>query len=90
MQDVFLLFISKRKPSTFWWHTLLKRLPIFPPAAWMSLTKLSKESLLSDIPAGDGKIANLFYSVSQGDKEGVGCDSIMMYFSVQFFSMKLF
>ncbi len=53
----------------------------------MSLTKLSKES---DIPAGDGKIANIFYSVSQGDKEGFGCDSIFMYCSVQFFSMKLF
>ncbi len=30
-----------------------KRLPIDP----------SRESLVSDIPAGDGKIANLFYSV---------------------------
>jgi hypothetical protein len=36
----------------------------------MSLTKLgiiklflSRESLISDIPAGDGKMANLFYSV---------------------------
>ncbi len=35
--------------------------------------------------AGDGKIANLFYSVSQGDKEVVGCDSIIMNFSVQIF-----
>jgi hypothetical protein len=53
----------------------------------MSLTKLSKESLLSDIPAGDGKIVKLFYSLSQGDKEVVGCDSIIIYFSVQI-SMK--
>ncbi len=54
-----------------------KRLAIFPSPAGMSLTKLSMvgnnrpgsklfpaiESLVSDIPAGDGKIANLFYSV---------------------------
>jgi hypothetical protein len=44
---------------------------IFPSPAWMSLTKLSLagkksiipgavESLVSDIPAGEGKIANLF------------------------------
>jgi hypothetical protein len=58
-----------------------KRLTIFPsPAApaGMSLTKLflegnnlifpvpSRESLVSDIPAGDGKMANLFYSVTIG------------------------
>jgi hypothetical protein len=50
---------------------------IFPSPAGMSLTKLSlggnydviyklfpsRESLVSDIPAGDGKMANLFYSV---------------------------
>ncbi len=51
--------------------TLLKRLAIFPYPAGMSLTKLSlagitkfpaRESLVSDIPAGDGKIAKLFYS----------------------------
>jgi hypothetical protein len=42
---------------------------IFPSPAGMSLTKLSldgntvflpRESLVSDIPAGDGKMANLF------------------------------
>jgi hypothetical protein len=45
-----------------------KRLPIFPSPAGMSPTKLSlagniRESLVSDIPAGDGKIGNLFYSI---------------------------
>jgi hypothetical protein len=50
-----------------------KRLSIFPSPAWMSLNKLSlaennllfpaSEILVSDIPAGDGKIANLFYNV---------------------------
>jgi hypothetical protein len=49
-----------------------KWLSIFPPPAGMSLNKLSlagnnlinstRESLLIDIPAGDGKIANLFNS----------------------------
>jgi hypothetical protein len=47
-----------------------KMLVIFPSPAGMSLTKLSlaknihilpaRESLVSDIPAGDGKIVNLF------------------------------
>jgi hypothetical protein len=50
-----------------------KRLTIFPSPFGMSLTKLSlegnkelfqaRESLVNDIPAGDGKLANLFYSV---------------------------
>jgi hypothetical protein len=51
-----------------------KRLLIFPSQAGMSLTKLSLvrnniinpghgESLVSDMPAGHGKISNLFYSV---------------------------
>jgi hypothetical protein len=56
-------------------YTLKKRLSIFPSPAGMSLTKLSlagnklifkpiaRESLVSDIPAGDGKIEDLFYSV---------------------------
>ncbi len=38
------------------WETPLhckKKFPIFPP----------RESLVSDIPAGDGKIVKLFYSV---------------------------
>jgi hypothetical protein len=43
-------------------HCKKKRLPIFPSPVWMSLTKpsLGRESLVSDTPAGDGKIANLF------------------------------
>ncbi len=50
-----------------------KRLAILPSPAGMSHTKLSlagnylvfppRESLVSDIPAGDGKTADLFYSV---------------------------
>jgi hypothetical protein len=49
-----------------------KRLTIFPSLAGMSLTKLflgiiqlflARESLISDILTGNGKIANLFYSV---------------------------
>jgi hypothetical protein len=39
-----------------------KRLAIFPFPAGMSLTQLS---LVSGITAGDGKIANLFYSVEE-------------------------
>ncbi len=55
-----------------------KRLSIFPSSAGMPLTKVSlagnnhgitksfpaRESLVSDIPAGDGKISELFYSIS--------------------------
>ncbi len=48
-----------------------KRLTIFPSQAGMSLTKASLAGnnlvipeLVSDIPAGDRKIANLFYSVA--------------------------
>jgi hypothetical protein len=51
----------------------IKRLASFPSPAGLSLTKLSwpgiiklfpaKESLVSDIPAWDGKNDNLFYSV---------------------------
>jgi hypothetical protein len=50
-----------------------KKLAFSPSPARMSLTKLSlggnyyiipvRESLVSDIPAGDGKNYNLFYSV---------------------------
>ncbi len=50
-----------------------KRLAVFQSPAGMSLTKLSltgsnliipiRESLVSDIPAGDGKTNNFFYSV---------------------------
>jgi hypothetical protein len=53
--------------------TLSKRLAGFPPPAEMSLTKLSQDgnnkffparkSLVNVVPAGDGKTANLFYSV---------------------------
>jgi hypothetical protein len=60
-------------------HTPLKKsFSIFPSAARMSLTKLSlggnydviyelflpRESLVSDIPAGDGNIEKLFYGVT--------------------------
>jgi hypothetical protein len=49
--------------------TLSKRLVVFPSPAGMSLTKSSldgknsRESLMSDFPAGDGKTANLFFTV---------------------------
>jgi hypothetical protein len=56
------------KRSAYVQSTLKKRYVIFPSPAGMSLTKLGKiiparESLVSDIPAGDGKIANLFFTV---------------------------
>ncbi len=38
-----------------------KRLAIFPSSAGMALTKLSAGN--NDIPEGDGKIANLFFTV---------------------------
>ncbi len=54
-------------------HTVKKRLSYFPSPAGMPLTKLTwpgiiklfpaRENLVSDIPAGDGKNANLFYRV---------------------------
>ncbi len=57
-----------------YWPLVLhcKKISDFPIPAGMSLTKPSQpgnnlfppwESLVSDIPAGDDKIANLFYSV---------------------------
>ncbi len=57
-------------------HTLKKKVSNFPVPSGMSLTKLflavknikllpGRESLVSDIPAGDGKIDNLFYSVRE-------------------------
>ncbi len=56
-------------------YNVKKGLEIFPSLAGMSLTKLSlagiiklfltRESLVSHIPAGEGKIANLFYSVNR-------------------------
>jgi hypothetical protein len=62
--------------------TLQKKLATFPSPAGMSLTKLPlgglilifppRESLVSDIPAGDGNVGNFFYSVvSQNIKHGV-------------------
>ncbi len=38
----------------------------YPNSPWPGVIKLflARESLVSDIPAGDVKIANLFYSVS--------------------------
>jgi hypothetical protein len=58
-------------------YTVKKSFSTFPSPARMSLTKLSlvgnydvtyklfltRESLLSDIPAGDGNIKKLFYGV---------------------------
>jgi hypothetical protein len=49
-------------------YTVKKRVSGFPSPAGMSFTKLfpkfpARESLVRDIPAWDGKIANLFYSV---------------------------
>jgi len=55
-------------------YTVKKRLPIFRSSAEMSLTKLllggnnliipgQREFMVSDIPAGDGKIGNLFFTV---------------------------
>ncbi len=57
-------------------YTVKKRLSIFPSPAgvslslganspWAEIIKLfpPRESLVSDIPVGDGKIFNLFYSV---------------------------
>jgi hypothetical protein len=49
-----------------------KRLPTFPSPAGMSLTKLSlagnnliipAQEAVSDIPTGDGNVANLFFTV---------------------------
>jgi hypothetical protein len=66
---------SNKAKQNHWiiFATLKKKLAVFPSPAGMSFTKLSlvgkslkflaRESLDSDIPAGDGKIANLFYSV---------------------------
>jgi hypothetical protein len=53
------------------WYTVKQRFAIFLPSAGMSLTKLSldgnyliipaiRESLVSDIPAGGGKIVKLY------------------------------
>jgi hypothetical protein len=56
-----------------------KRITIFPSPAgmspWQGIIKLflAREGLVSDIPAGDGKIANLFftvYSISMIRKDG--------------------
>ncbi len=60
-------------------YTVKKCFSIFPSPAWTSLTKLSlggnnlymtslfspRESLVSDIPAGDGNIEKLLYGVLQ-------------------------
>jgi hypothetical protein len=57
------------------WYTVKKGLRFsrpqpgchFPNSPWPGIIKLflARESLVSEIPAGDGKIANLFYSVCQ-------------------------
>jgi hypothetical protein len=63
-----------------------KRLPIFPRPGWMSPNKLSLagKSLVSDIMAGDGKIANhllqcIFYSYFK--KIGGQCHSFWVFVS---------
>jgi hypothetical protein len=63
--------VTVRHPSLSALHCK-KRLSIFPSPAGMSLTKLSLTAKLfpatvssvSGIPAGDGKMGNLFYSVA--------------------------
>ncbi len=69
-------FISMKNPNQILVHCL-KSFSIFPSPAGMSLTKLSlggnnfymtslfppRQSLVSDIPAGDGNIEKLFYGV---------------------------
>ncbi len=58
--------ISAEHVTTVILYTV-KRLAIFPSPAGMSLTIINlfpaKESLVSDIPAGEGKIVNCYYSV---------------------------
>jgi len=64
-----------------------KELAIFPSPAGMSLTKLSgwektklfppRKSLISDIPAGDGKTANSFLQCSHDDLKKI-CLEIFM------------
>jgi hypothetical protein len=66
----------KKHNYEFWkFHYSVKNVSDFPvPSrdvtyqtlpAWLGIIKLfpARESLVSDIPAGDGKIANIFYSV---------------------------
>jgi hypothetical protein len=52
------------------WYNIEKRLAIFPSPARMSLTKLSLagKSLVSDNPAGDRKIDNLFLKCNNEEK----------------------
>jgi hypothetical protein len=48
-------------PSTDRRNSTIKKVVIFPSSAGMSLTKLYLAgSLVSDMPSGDGKTANLF------------------------------
>jgi hypothetical protein len=70
-----------------------KGLAVFPSPAGMSLTKLSlggknlyktslfppRESLVSDIPAGDGKMANLFLQCVGADTAaGMNYNSLVL------------
>jgi hypothetical protein len=68
-----------------------KRLAILPSPARMSLTKLSlapgiikffpaRDSLVSDIPAGDGKIAKLFFTVYWGGACGMEESGLVLDF----------
>ncbi len=73
MRIIYCLFVCGKTSSE---TNTLKKLAIFPSPAGMSLTKLSlggnnddviyklfppRESLVSDIPAGDGNIEKLFF-----------------------------
>ncbi len=64
------VFLTKITCKGTWRHTI-KKFIIFPSPGGISLTKLSlagnykfpaRESLVSDIPAGDGKNDKYFYS----------------------------
>ncbi len=74
--DIFSKQYSTR-PLSYIQYTVKKRSAIFPSPAGMSLIKFSlpgiiqlfparKKSLVSDIPAVDGKIDNLFVQVISG------------------------
>jgi hypothetical protein len=64
----------------------VKKVSIFPSLPGMSPTKLSlagdnliipgQRNLVSDIPAGDRKIINLFYSVAAMEEIGDQCEVV--------------
>ncbi len=71
-KQINLVFVTRYEPLIYSSYTV-KRVSDFPVPSWMSLTKLplpgliklfpARESLICDIPAGDGKITNLFFRV---------------------------